>query len=265
MTMEAVFEVTGRVVETSASAGGPWDHAFQHGAAPAALIAWAAERLETDPPMRIVRLTLDLLRPVPVAPLELRSEVVRQGRKIQVASISLLARDVEVIRASVLKVLESTPPLPEGLGESALDVPLLDECEVIGDEDRVSSTVARSPFLRGVSARPVTHDARRPGPSAIWFRANQRIVGGEPISPVMRAAIAADFGNGVSSALDPKEWSFINGDVTLNLARLPVGDWILVNADMSLGRDGGGLAAARLGDVRGYFGRSVQSLLIERR
>jgi hypothetical protein len=263
--MEAVFEVAGRAVETNASAGGPWDQAFQHGAAPAALVAWAAERLGTDPRMRIVRLTLDLLRPVPVAPLELRSEVVRQGRKIQVASISLLARDVEVVRASVLKVLESSPQLPEGLGETALDVPLPEQCEVIGDEDRVSSTVARSPFLRGVSARPATCDARRTGPSAIWFRANQPLVGGQPVSPVMRAAIAADFGNGVSSALDPKEWSFINGDVTLNLARPPVGDWILVNADMSLGRDGCETAAARLGDVQGYFGRSAQSLLIERR
>jgi Acyl-CoA thioesterase C-terminal domain/Acyl-CoA thioesterase N-terminal domain len=263
--VDAVFEVAGQAVETSASAGGPWDHAFQHGAAPAALVAWAAERLNTDPPMRIVRLTLDLVRPVPVAPLEIRSEVVRQGRKIQVASISLLARDVEVVRASVLKVLQASPPLPEGLGESALDVPLPDECEAISDEQRVSSTVARSPFLKGVSARPATRNGPRRAPAAIWFRANQPIVGGQPISPIMRAAIAADFGNGVSSVLDPKEWSFINGDVTLSLARPPVGEWILVNADMSLGRDGGGVAAARLGDVKGYFGRSAQSLVIERR
>ena len=263
--MNAVFEVAGQSVETSPSAAGPWDQAFQHGAAPAALVAWAAERLQSDPPMRIVRLTLDLLRPVPVAPLEIRAEVLRQGRKIQVVSISLLAGGVAVVMANVLKVLQSNPPLPKGLGETELDCPLPDECEAISDEERVSSTVARSPFLRGVSARPVTRDEHRPARNAIWFRANQPIVGGQPISPMMRAAIAADFGNGVSSVLDPKEWSFINGDVTLSLVRPPVGEWILVNADMGLGRDGGGVAAARLGDVEGYFGRSTQSLVIERR
>jgi hypothetical protein len=69
----------------------------------------------------------------------------------------------------------------------------------------------------------------------------------------------------VSSVLDPKEWSFINGDVTLNLARLPVGEWILVNVETSLGRDGVGVASARLADATGYFGRAAQSLIVERR
>jgi len=71
--------------------------------------------------------------------------------------------------------------------------------------------------------------------------------------------------NGVSSVLDPKEWSLINGDVALNLARLPVGEWILVNAETSLGRDGVGVSSARLADGTGYFGRAAQSLIVERR
>jgi hypothetical protein len=81
----------------------------------------------------------------------------------------------------------------------------------------------------------------------------------------MRAAIAADFCNGVSSPLDPKQWSFINGDMTLNLARPPAREWILVNAETILGGDGGGVATARLADRDGYFGRASQSLIIERR
>jgi len=99
----------------------------------------------------------------------------------------------------------------------------------------------------------------------MWFRANQPIIEGKPVSPLMRAAIAADFCNGVSSPLDAKRWTFINGDVTLSLARLPIGEWILVNAETWLGPDGGGVALARLGDETGYFGRAAQSLIIERR
>jgi hypothetical protein len=119
-------------------------------------------------------------------------------------------------------------------------------------------------LLNDVSARPTTRDEPRPGSAPIWFRANHRSWADSQISPIMHAAIAADFGNGVSSVLDANEWSFINGDVTLKSCP-PVGEWMLVNADMSLGRDGSGVAAARLGDVQGYFGRSAQSRVIERR
>ncbi len=258
--MQAVYHVLGSYVETRASAAGPWDPSLQHGAAPTALIAWAAERLETDLPMRIMRLTVDLLRPVPVAPLEIRTEVMRQGRKIHVASICLLAHGVEVVRANVLKVRISHTPLPQDLREIALGVPGPELSHELSGEQRIKAA-----FLEGVSARLATGPERRLGPAALWFRANQPIVEGERISPAMRAAIAADFCNGVSSPLDARQWTFINGDVTLSLARVPAGEWILVNAETWLGLDGTGVALARLGDESGYFGRAAQSLIIERR
>jgi hypothetical protein len=258
--MQAVYEARGDRFETRASAGGPWDPSLQHGAAPAALVAWAAERIETLVPMRVVRLTLDLLRPVPVASLEVRSEVLRQGRKIQVASICLLADGVEVVRSIAMKVRISDPSIAPDLCEVALDVPTPEFSRELSGEQRV-----RSAFLEGVSARLATGIERRPWPAALWFRANQPIVEGAAVSPLMRAAIAADFCNGVSSPLDAKQWTFINGDVTLSLARLPIGEWILVNAETWLGPDGGGVAVARLGDETGYFGRAAQSLIIERR
>jgi hypothetical protein len=258
--MQAVYRVEGQRVDTGPDAAGPWHPAMQHGAAPAALLAWLAERSETSVPMRLARLTLDLLRPVPIAALEIRSEIVRQGRKILLVAMSLSARNVEVVRASALKVLVADPLLPENLYESRLDVPGPDCCRELNADERI-----KSPFLAGVSARIAVERRRRSGPGAIWFRANQPIIEGELIGPAMRAAIAADFCNGVSSVLDPKEWSFINGDVTLNLARLPVGEWILVNAETAPGRDGVGVASARLADATGYFGRAAQSLIVERR
>ena len=80
----------------------------------------------------------------------------------------------------------------------------------------------------------------------------------------MRVAMTADFCNGVSSVLDFRRWTFINADLTISLARMPVGEWILLDARTWL--DGGaGIAFAKLGDQRGYFGRASQSLLIEPR
>lgn len=80
--MEAVFRVDGNRVLTSEHAAGPWHPGMQHGGAPSSLIVWAAERIPSPQPMQIVRVTVDLMRPVPVAPLTIETEVVREGRKI---------------------------------------------------------------------------------------------------------------------------------------------------------------------------------------
>jgi hypothetical protein len=81
----------------------------------------------------------------------------------------------------------------------------------------------------------------------------------------MRAVIAADFCNGTSAALDFREWTFINADLTVSMAREPVGEWVLLDADCWIGPDGAGLAMARLADTCGYFGRAAQSLVVEKR
>ena len=81
----------------------------------------------------------------------------------------------------------------------------------------------------------------------------------------MRAMVAADFCNGKAAVLDFRHWTFLNADLTVNFAREPVGEWILLDAESWIGPDGAGLSMARLADSRGYFGRAIQSLVIERR
>jgi len=44
-----------------------------------------------------------------------------------------------------------------------------------------------------------------------------------------------------------------------------VGDWILLDAESWIGPNGAGIAAGRLADTQGYFGRDMQSLVIEKR
>jgi acyl-CoA thioesterase len=47
--------------------------------------------------------------------------------------------------------------------------------------------------------------------------------------------------------------------------RLPVGEWVLVDAKTWLERHGTGLAEGALYDTEGRVGRSIQGLLVERR
>src|SRR5689334_6189251 len=83
LSMDSVYRLEGSRVLTGPMAGGPWDPKLQHGSAPSALIIAVAEAVPTAAPMRVARLTVDLMRPIPVAPLEIKTEILREGRKIQ--------------------------------------------------------------------------------------------------------------------------------------------------------------------------------------
>ena len=127
--MDAIFRVDGNDVVTSPFAAGPWHQSMQHGSPPAALVVWAAERMAAPVPMRIARVTVDLMRPVPVAPLTIESEVLREGRKIQLCAVRLLAKGVVVVAATVLlrrggSCVRCSAPRPSRPGRHASSVAL---------------------------------------------------------------------------------------------------------------------------------------------
>jgi acyl-coenzyme A thioesterase PaaI-like protein len=253
--MEAIFRVDGAHVVTSPDAAGPWDPNMQHGGAQASLVVWAAERIPAAVPMQVARVTIDLMRPVPVAPLTLETEVLREGRKIQLCAVRLFANGTLTVGATVLKIKKQAQPLPNDVIEPPLDVPAPEQSRV---------EPQNSPFGLGMTIRAARGRFGGLGPGAIWYRADRLLVEGSPISQAMRAVAASDFCN-ASSALDYRKWTFLNADLTVSMAREPVGEWILLDAVSWIGPDGAGLAMARLADMRGYFGRCAQSLVIEQR
>jgi hypothetical protein len=206
--------------------------------------------------MRIARVTIDLMRPVPVAPLTLESEVLREGRKIQLCAIRLRAGNIGVVSANVLKIKTQALKLPPEAGDIALELPGPDQAR------EEAPSFSSSAFVTGISMRG---RFGVPGPGAIWYRADRPLVEGAAVSQAMRAVVAADFCNGTSAVLDFEQWTFLNADLTVSFAREPIGEWILLDAESWIGPDGAGLAMARLADVKGYFGRAVQSLVIEKR
>jgi len=257
--MEAIYRVEGVTAGTSAFAGGPWDPGLQHGAAPSSLICWAVENLPSPVPMRVARLTVDLMRPVPVAPLTIATEVLREGRKIQLVAVRLLAGTTEVVRATALRIRKEPREMPVIANGPAVELPLSELCRA------PDFFATETPFLTGIEMRVAKGSFRIPGPAAVWYRTTRPIVADAAISPLMRAVIAADFCNGTSSVFDMREWTFINADLTVSLGREPDGEWILLDAETWVGPDSVGIAAARLADTKGYFGRAVQSVIFEKR
>jgi hypothetical protein len=91
------------------------------------------------------------------------------------------------------------------------------------------------------------------------------LVAGEVPTPLQRVLVAADSGNGVSAALDHTRYLFVNTDLSVHLMRMPVGNWVCLEATTYPEPHGVGLADTTLWDERGRIGRAAQTLLVRRR
>src|SRR5262245_34471969 len=109
---DALFEPDGARFVPTELARGPWSPKALHGGPPAALLAWCAERHAGGEGMRVVRLTVELLRPVPTSPLTVETRLLRPGRKVQLVGGVLRDRDVDVARGVVLRLRTIDLPLP---------------------------------------------------------------------------------------------------------------------------------------------------------
>lgn len=244
----------------SASARGPWSARHQHGGPPAALLARAFVR-RAGPDVQIARLTFDFLRPVPLAPLTVATRVVRAGAKVQRLAGTLLAEDgTEVIEATCLAVRGApdrvavpleTRAAPAPPAESApFELPLMS-----GDEGYHRAVEWR--IAKGVWGR---------GPVAAWLRLRVPLVAGETPTPPLESLVAtADSASGLAVIVDPARATFVNGDLTIALHRVPTGEWTCLDAATAGESQGIGLTRARLWDATGLVGRSLQTLLLEPR
>lgn len=238
-------------------ARGPWTPDALHGGPVAALAGRALEHHEGGDGMQLLRLTLELVRPVPVAPLTVETRLTRPGRKVQLVEATVRAGGTEVCRAVGLRLRVAGVPVPERHGET-----------LPGPEKglRMSQAWGWQAFhTDGMEIRFVDGTFGVPGDATAWFRLRVPVVAGEEPSPFERAAAAADFGNGISSALPFEEWTFLNPDLTVSLSRHPRGEWVALQARTVLGDAGAALAESALHDGAGPFGRATQTLLVEPR
>lgn len=257
---EAVFTREGGLYVPSDLARGPWDPWAQHGGAPAALLAGELERLPGAADMLLARLSVEFVRPVPLAPLRAEAEVTRAGRRVQLAAARLFAGEEEVCRASALRIRRTGEPIVQGTPSD----PPPPGPETGADQPFAFPGLERSFVGEAIDKRFVGGDYGM-GPATVWMRLRHPLVAGEDTSPGQRVAAAADFGNGVSAALPWEGHVFINPDLTIHLEREPEGDWVCLDAVTRIEPTGTGAAESVLYDTRGRIGRAVQSLFVDTR
>lgn len=165
----------------TAHARGPWDPQALHGGAPAALITDAFEAHDPDPGMGIARLTFELLRPVPMSPLDISIEVVRAGRRVQELGAEMRSEGRLICRAGALRVASVPGDLPAGAAaEIGERMPGPEDAGELGFalEAPAGADPAYASFgATGMQMRWID-DPRTLGPCRCWMRPRRELVPG---------------------------------------------------------------------------------------
>jgi hypothetical protein len=259
---DAFYERDGDRFRATELTRGPWDPGAQHAGPPAALLGYALERLPESEDFQVGRVTFEILRSVPIAPVRVQARVARPGRRVQMLEAELSDGDGEVLmraRAWRIRTAEVAVP-PEAIVDAEPPPPPEEAREKsffpIGQEHGYHSAMEMR-FVSGAWLQP--------GPATVWLRMRRPLVAGEEPSPLQRTLVVADVGNGVSASLDFSRFLFINVDLTAQLERMPVGDWIGIEAVTLPQPSGVGSSDSILYDRTGRIGRALQTLLISER
>lgn len=236
---------------------GPWDVDACHAGPPTALMAGAAERELPD--MQLVRLMVELRRPIPMAGFSVSAEVARRGRSVSTAGVALTAAGEILASAHTLHVaVRPMPPTPT----HSVSFP-----DLAGSEPGpfpISTQHGRPGFADSLEVRypPGPGDG---GATEMWARSVVTIVEGEEASPFQRICPVADCGNGISWHVGTERMSFVNADLIVAVHRSPVGDWFGTRTVSYWEPSGIGRADAELFDTGGAVGRAMQNLVLRPR
>ncbi|MFC7343559.1 thioesterase family protein [Saccharopolyspora griseoalba] len=247
---EAFFHLDGDQLVPSTRADSPWAPDMMHGRLFGGLLARSLEREHGSPEFQFSRLTVDLFRSAKLEPVRVRTERVRDGRRIRVADATIHAGDKAVARASAVLLRRGEQPMHEVPSTPAWDAPA--PAELGPPPESPGKWVA--PF----DVWKVDSDGRAADWSAksrrAWLRDTHDLVAGEPMTPFQRVATAADFASPLTNFAPSGVLEFINADYTLTLSRLPDSAEIGMEATGHLDAEGVATGSCTFHDTRGPIG-----------
>ena len=244
----------------NAPARGPWSMDHCHAGPVAGLIARALER--ALPGKVLTRMTLDLVRPIPMAGFQITTDVDRDGRTLGQARVKLVDTDGNtcVTGSSMHLVRADFISMP-----TAVVKPL----------KRAYAAAGPTPLARGKHGEPSFSDfievaypdgvpdkpANSTGPTKLWMK-TPSLLADETLSTAQRLCPLADCGNGISRNAGFYDITFMNTDLTIHFHRETDADWFLSDCISHWQRTGIGLAQAVLSDDDGPVATALQTILL---
>jgi hypothetical protein len=244
--------------EPTAHTAGAWTPSEQHFSPIAGLLTHAIERfaqVRGPDALAIGSITFDILGTVGIEAFDVRVEVVRTGRTIELLQAEAIARGRPFVRARAWRLTRT------------------DTREVAGGEaDRLPPPYDAAPwplasvwpggYIASIEFRPVR--TLEPGRATAWLRTPVTLVAGEQVSPLARFIGLVDTANGIAVRVPTTDWFFPNVDLSIHLHRQPAGEWIGLDTTVVFGPDGHGVTSTTLHDQDGPIGRAEQMLTIRR-
>ena len=258
--MAELYEADGaRILPTQYTAG-PWSDKLQHAGPPSAMLARALMPPEEDG-LAFARITFDILRPVPIRPLRVQTEVLRPGRRVQqlAATLTLDEDGTELMRATAWRV--ASPPFAAAGGPDDIAPPRPQDAEPV-TLPWWNTDVA---YHAAVEWRLATGSIAEPGPACVWTRMRIPLVAGEETTPLQHLLVVGDAASGVSWQLDWDRFTFPNVDFSVHLQRVPHGEWLAMDAVTRIGPESFGQAYSTLHDLDGRVGHTTQTLVVGER
>ena len=251
---EAFFGATANGYAPLAPARGWWTDQSLHGRAVVGLLGHHVDRVHGSADHVPARLTVDMYRLAPFDTVRIETRVVTETSRLRLVEAELVVRGESFARASVQLLRRGehapgrvwSPPPWDVPAPHALPAP----AKI--DPRRLSET------------RNITGKLGAVSPKQAWTRELFVLIEGEPLSPYGRAALSADFVSAYTHGGDAGI-QYMNTDVTLQLHRLPEGEWIgyeVTGHDAS-----GGIATGhcRLYDQHGPIGHVACTALANQR
>jgi hypothetical protein len=230
----------------------PWDTTMQHGGPPAALLA----RVLGVQGLRLARISVDFLGPIPRKELRVEVSPVKPGRLTYLNEARMVVDGRAVVTARAWHLAPG--PQPPVTTPSAVPEPMVESHEPPFSE------MGDWGYGQAIEWR-MTEGRDELGPARVWTRVREQLIDGVELDGQDRALIIADSANGLSAVLPMDKWLSIPPTMTTTLLRPADGEWVHMACVTELSADGLGLTSGTLSDPAGKIGEVAQPLLIRRR
>ena len=248
---EPFFRRDGNLFVPTANARGPWSPNSLHGRVLAGLFARCLEKAYGEEGFLFTRLTIDMFRLPNLEPIEVKTELIRQGNRIRVADAIAWSEGVEIGRARGVSLKHAEEPENPVWKPETWDAPRPEDA----GPPRDTLSGMWDTWILPPSAI---------GQKRVWLRERHPLVEGEALSPFVRVAGCADYASPLANAgrggLD-----YVNADITLYLHRLPVGEYIGFEVASHESAEGIAVGDTTVYDTEGAIGRSIVCAVVNRR
>jgi acyl-coenzyme A thioesterase PaaI-like protein len=212
------------------------------------LLGRAVEQFVDDSEFLPARLTVDLARPCPLEPVEVQTREIRGGKRLRLVEAVVHQNDKLVAQATGLFLRRGDQPTGS-IWSPNVEMPPIPTDVQPQDRWLFVRTYGWGMALQNPDENWSSND----GAKYTWLRLTFPLFDDEPLTPFIRAAMAAD----VTASL--VNWSseglkFINADYTLMLSRLPEGSMIGLASQGHSTHDGIATGSVALFDQLGQIG-----------